>query len=104
MTLAALKTAIAGLKIPYVYGYVPENQACPYIAYSATTRTAIHADGVVVYCEEWIVLQYVSKKRDLTTEAAIEKTLTDNGIPFDDPDLAFDAKQEIHTATYFFQI
>ena len=104
MTLAELKTAIAGLKIPYVYGYMPDRQTCPYIAYSSTTRNAIHADGVVVYCEEWIVLRFVSQKRDTTTEAAIEEMLTSNGISFDDPDLAFDDKQQIHTATYFFQI
>jgi hypothetical protein len=104
MTLAELKTAIAGLKLPFMYGYLPDRQACPYIAYAATTRNAIHADGVVVYCEEWIALRFVSKKRDLTTEQAIEAMLTANGIGFDDPDLEFDEEQEIHTATYYFQI
>lgn len=104
MTLETFHTLISALNIPCVYGYFRSAQPPPYIAYSATTRNAIHADGVVVYCEEWIELQFVSKKRDLTTEAAIEKMLTDSGIGFDDPDLIFDEKQEIHIVTYLFQI
>lgn len=104
MTLATLKAAIAGLGVPFVYGYMPDRQPAPYIAYLATTRNVIHADGVVVYAEEWIMLRFVSAKRDLTTEAAIEKMLTDNGIPYDDPELHFDEEQQIHIAEYFFQI
>lgn len=104
MTLEAFGELIATLDIQSVYGPYQDATATPYISYAAIERNVIHADGVVVYGEEWIQLHLVTHSRDLTLEAAVEKLLTDNGIAFDFPDFEFDEKQRIHTTTYDFMI
>lgn len=104
MTLAEFSALISTLKIPARYGYFKESQAVPYIAYTATEKNTIHADGVAVYSEPWIELNLYTKSRDLTTEASVEGLLTSNGIAFDVPDLYFDEIQNIHTATYNFPL
>lgn len=104
MTLAEFSALISTLKIPARYGYFKESQAVPYIAYTATEKNTIHADGVVVYSEPYIELNIYTKARDLTTEASVESLLTDNGIAFDVPVLNFDEEQGIHIATYNFSL
>ena len=104
MTLEAFGAAIANLPLPAIYGPYQDAQAVPYISYTAYERNVIHADGIVIYGEEWIVLQLVTRSRDLTAETLIETFLTSNGIPFDDPDYQFDEKQKIHTTTYYFML
>ena len=104
MTLEQFQTAVNTIKIPNYYGYMPENTSPPYIAYNATQKNVIHADGVVVYSENDIDFRFVSVERDLDTEADIEGMLSDNGIAFDAPELEFDEEQRIHIATYNFQI
>ena len=104
MTLAEFSALISTLKIPARYGYFKEYQAVPYIAYTATEKNTIHADGVAVYSVPWIELNLYTKSRDLTTEASVEELLTSNGIAFDVPDLYFDEIQNIHTATYNFSL
>ena len=104
MTLSDFGTLIAELNIPSVYGPYQNAKSVPYVSYTAQDRNVIHADGIVIYGEEWIVLQLVTRSRDLTSETLIETFLTSNGIPFDDPDYQFDEKQKIHTTTYYFML
>lgn len=104
MTLEEFGELISTLEIPAVYGYYKSETAPAYITYIATEKNTIHADGIVVYSEEWIVLKLVTKVRDLDAENAVETLLNENQIPFYDPDFEFDEKQGIHTATYYFQL
>lgn len=104
MTLAEFSAVISTLNIPAVYGYYKKPQDAPYIAYTATEKNMIHADGVVVYSEDWIELLLVTKTRDLEKERAIETLLNYNGIAFDVPILDFDETQKIHTASYSFML
>lgn len=104
MTLEAFHTLIASLDLPVVYGYYRSEQSPPYIAYASTMRNVIHADGIVIYAEEWIELHLITVRRDLSAERAVESLLNTNQIAFDSPDLAFDEKQGIHEAIYYFQL
>lgn len=104
MTLAEFGTALETLSIPAYYGPLFDSQAVPYISYTANDRNTIHADGIVIYSEEWIELRLVTKERDTVWEALIEHLLTENGIAFYDPDLTFDEKQHIHIVSYTFML
>lgn len=104
MTLEEFYAAISSLDITAVYGPYKANQATPYITYEATEKNCIHADGIVVYAEDWIVLQLVTKSRDIEKERSVEGFLTSNGISFDVPDFEYDETQHIHIATYNFMI
>lgn len=104
MTIDEFGDLIATLTIPSRYGYYKDAQAVPYIAYTATEKNVIHADGVVVYSEPWIELQLYTQSRDLTAEDDVEKLLTYNGIAFDAPELEIGETQNIHIATYNFPI
>lgn len=102
MTLSDFGTLIAELNIPAIYGPYQNAKSVPYISYTSQDRNVIHADGIVIYGEEWIMLKLVTKSRDLTKEATVESFLTENGIPYDDPDYYFDESQKIHITTYYF--
>lgn len=104
MTLTEFGTAISEIGIPAVYGYHREETAPPYIAYASTLRNVIYADGVVVYSEEWVKLELITKARSIEAENSIEQLFRSNGLQYDDPEFEFDEKQEIHTATYYFQL
>ena len=104
MTLQEFAAAIAELDIISVYGYYNDEKTTPYIAYRATEKNCIYADGIVVYSEEWIVLEFVSRNRDLDTEHMIEMFLTSCKIPFSTPECYFDEKQKIHITAYEFQL
>ena len=104
MTLQDFGELISTLDIPAVYGYYKSETAPAYITYIATEKNVIHADGMVIYSEDWIELRLVTKMRDLDAEQTIEDLLNENQISFYDPDLEFDEKEGIHTATYYFQL
>ena len=104
MTLEEFHAVIEQIGIPAVYGAYQENQAAPYIAYQSINRNVIHADGIVVYSEEWVELRLVTKYRDLESERIIENLLTGNGIAFDYPDFDFDDTQMVHIVTYTFML
>lgn len=105
MTLQELKTALDGIEnVGHCYGYFPENQKAPYIAYMSVEKNVVHADGRVIYGEEWIELRLVTRHRDISLEMQVEKLLTDRGIAFDYPDYDIDETQRIHTAIYNFML
>ncbi|MBO5921723.1 MAG: hypothetical protein J6S92_06840 [Oscillospiraceae bacterium] len=104
MTLEDFGDLISTLDIPAVYGYYKSETAPAYITYIVTDKNVIHADGIVIYSEEWIELKLVTKMRDLDAESSIEELLTENQISFYDPDFEFNEKEGIHTATYYFQL
>lgn len=104
MTLAEFGALISTLGIRAIYGPYQDAEAVPYITYNAIEKNVIHADGRVIYGEDWVELKLITRSRDLAKEQQIEKLLTDNGIAFDYPDFYFDEKERIHTAAYNFMI
>ena len=64
MTLEAFGAAIANLPLPAIYGPYQDAQSVPYISYTAYERNVIHADGIVIYGEDWIELRLVNRDRD----------------------------------------
>ena len=104
MNLREFAATVALLGIPAVYGYYMEEKTPPYLAYRSTTKNVLHADGIVVYSEEWVTLEFVSRNRDLDAERSIEAFLTIHGIAFDSPECFFDEKQKIHIVRYEFQL
>ena len=102
MTLQDLKTALDGIEnVARIYGYFPENQEAPYIAYYSTNDNQIFADGQLVYSEETVTMLFVSRHRDLETESYIDGMLTQNGVQFS-KEYDLDPEQKIHTVTYNF--
>lgn len=104
MTLTEFAELLGTLNIPSRYGYFDAKQPVPYIVYMETLRNAIYADGVVVYAEPVITLQLITKHRDIAAESVVVGLLCDNGISFDDPEFYFDDEQDVHVATFTFQI
>lgn len=104
MTLEDFKTTISKLEIPAIYGAYHDPAAVPYISYIAVERNVIHADGVVVYGEDWIELRLVTRYRDRTLERSLELLLSENGIAFDYPDYEINEEQRIHIAYYNFML
>ena len=69
MTLQDFNTALDRIpNVGHVYGYFPDNQEVPYIAYNATQANPIFSDGKVIYSEESITLILVTRRRDLSAE------------------------------------
>lgn len=104
MTLEEFGELIGTIGIPAVLGYYKDAQATPYIAYAATEKNCIYADGRCIYAEDWIALLFVSKTRIPEMETLIENLLTENGLTYGDPELEYDENQGIHTVTYYFQL
>lgn len=104
MTLQELKTALDGIEnVARIYGYFPENQEAPYIAYYSTNDNHIYADGQIVYNEETVTMIFVSRYRDIETECYIDTVLMNNGVQFS-KDYELDPDQKIHTVTYTFTV
>lgn len=87
--------------LSYAYGDLPENVEPPYISYHAEEENAIFADGKKVYADEVIILNLITKKRDLRLEAEIDamfcRTETQATKQYQ-----FDSNQNIHIVTYSF--
>lgn len=102
MTLQELKTALDGIEnVAKIYGYFPDDQEVPYIAYYSTIDNQIFADGQLVYSEETVTMIFVSRYRDLETESDIDGILAQNGVQFS-KEYDLDPEQKIHTVTYTF--
>lgn len=104
MTLGGFCDIISQLNIPAIYGAFHGSEKTPYISYSAVERNVIHADGVVVYGEDWIELRLVTRYRDIALEQEVEALLTENGIAFGYPDYELNEEQRIHTVYYSFML
>lgn len=104
MTLEAFTDLISTIEIHAIYGAYHDPQAVPYISYLAVERNVVHADGRVVYGEDWIELRLVTRYRDRTLEQTLENLLTENGIAFDYPDYELNEEQRFHAVYYSFML
>lgn len=104
MTLQDFNTALDRIpNVGHVYGYFPDNQEVPYIAYNATQANPIFSDGKVIYSEESITLILVTRRRDLSAEDYIDRLLTCCRIQFNKA-YQVDGEQKTHTVTYTFTL
>ena len=103
MTLQDLNTVLDGINIAHCYGYFPENQEAPYIAYNATVENQIFSDGKTVYSESSVTLILVTRYRDINTESSLEELLQSNGVQYAKT-YDVDGEQKIHTTTYEFTV
>ena len=104
MTLQDLKIILDGIEnVGHCYGYFPDNQEVPYIAYNSTNDNAIYSDGQIVYNEESVTLNLVTRYRDLSAEAYIEMMFRRYGVQYAKT-FEVDPEQKIHTATYQFTV
>ena len=103
MTLEDFKKLIKTLKIPSAYGVFKKQQTTPYILYYRDSSASVNADDSTYYSAKHIILELYSKDKDITSETAIEKLLTDNDIPYEvDEDYISDEK--LRRITYYFYI
>ena len=104
MTLQDLKIILDGIEnVGHCYGYFPDNQEVPYIAYNSTNDNPIYSDGKIVYNEESVTLNLVTRYRDLSAEAYIEMMFRRFGVQYAKT-CEVDPEQKIHTATYQFTV
>lgn len=104
MTLQDLKIILDGLEtVGHCYGYFPENQEVPYIAYNSTEENQIYSDGQIVYSEESVTMILVTRYRDLSAEAYIEKMFRKYSVQYAKT-FEVDPEQKIHTVTYNFTV
>lgn len=104
MTLQDLKIILDGIEnVGHCYGYFPENQEVPYIAYNSTNDNPIFSDGIIVHNEESVTMILVTRYRDLSAEAYIEKMFRKYGVQYAKT-FDVDPEQKIHTATYTFTV
>lgn len=104
MTLAGLNTLLSGITgVAHCYGFFPENQEAPYIAYNSESLNPIYSDGQLVYGEESVTLILVTRYRDLASESALEGLFATNGVQYSKT-MEVDGEQKTHTVTYNFTI
>ena len=104
MTLQDLKIILDGIEnVGHCYGYFPENQEVPYIAYYATEANPIYSDGQIIYSEDSVTMMLVTRYRDLAAESYIEKMFRKYGVQYA-KNLEVDPEQKIHTVTYNFTV
>ena len=104
MTLQDLKVILDGIEnVGHCYGYFPDTQEVPYIAYNSTNDNAIFSDGQIVYNEESVTMILVTRYRDLAAESYIERMFRKYGVQYAKT-FEVDPEQKIHTATYQFTV
>lgn len=104
MTLQDLKIILDGIEnVGHCYGYFPENQEVPYIAYYATEANPIYSDGQIIYSEDSVTMMLVTRYRDLSAESYIEKMFRKYGVQHSKT-FEVDPEQKIHTVTYQFTV
>ena len=104
MTLQDLKIILDGIEnVGHCYGFFPENQEFPYIAYYATESNPIYSDGHIIYSEDSVTMMLVTRYRDLAAESYIEKMFRKYGVQYAKT-YEVDPEQKIHTATYNFTV
>ena len=79
MTLADLKTLLAGTNLPVSFSSVPLEQdtSRPYICYFQYADRNFAADGIVYYARKVIIVRLYTDNRDETTEGVVETALKD---------------------------
>lgn len=104
MTLQDLKIILDGIEnVGHCYGYFPDNQEVPYIAYNSTNDNPIFSDGQIVYNEESVTMILVTRYRDLAAESYIERMFSKYSVQYAKT-YEVDPEQKIHTATYQFTV
>lgn len=104
MTLAGLNTLLSGITgVAHCYGFFPENQEAPYIAYSAESLNPIYSDGQLVYGEETVTLVLVTRYRDLAVESTLDGIFATNGVQYSKT-MEIDGEQKTHSVTYTFTL
>lgn len=104
MTLQELNAILDNIPdVGHVYGYFPENQEVPYIAYTATQENPIFSDGRIIYSESSVTLNLVTRYRDLSAECYIDRLLCSWGIQYAKR-YDIDGEQKTHTVTYEFTV
>ena len=82
MTLAELKTILAGTNLPIYYGHSKETQTLPYIVYEVAYNNDFVADGINYHKIKHIDLSLYTDKKSETLEGTIEDVLNNNGIVY----------------------
>lgn len=80
MTLADLFTKLKTLKLPVAYAAFNKPTALPFIVYFESGSADVLADNVNFVGVSDVVVEFYSKVKDTTNEAAIEKLFSDNEI------------------------
>ena len=95
MTLDALYTLLTATKLPVTYHAWPEGEApsLPWIAIMETGTSNFGADGVAYGIVADIDVELYTKAKDPTTEALVEKALTDAGIFWDKAETYIEAEK-----------
>ena len=104
MTLQDLRRILDGIEnVGHCYGYFPENQEVPYIAYYATEANPIYSDGQIIYSDDSVTMMLVTRYRDLSAENYIDRMLTQYRVQYSKT-YDVDPEQKIHTVTYTFTV
>lgn len=104
MTLQDLRRILDGIEnVGHCYGYFPENQEVPYIAYYATEANPIYSDGQIIYSEDSVTMNLVTRYRDLAAESYIDRMLRECGVQYAKT-YEIDGEQKTHTVTYQFTV
>lgn len=82
MTLAEITTILEGTKLPVTYNAWPVGNApsLPWIAYIEAGSDNFAADGIAYGLIKNIDVELYTATKDPTSEALVEKALTDAGI------------------------
>lgn len=103
MTLSQLYTELKTLKLPVAYGAFIKQTALPFIVYFESGAADILADNENFVGVSDVVVEFYSKAKDATNEAALEKLFKDNEIIFDKTE-SFLKDEACHCSIYNIQI
>lgn len=82
MDLRQIKSVLESTGLPVVYDFWPEGAApaLPWICYREAGSNNLAADGIVFLQIRDIEIELYTRSKDPTSEAAVERALTDAGI------------------------
>lgn len=105
MTLAELKTVLAGTQLPVAYQAFPADNppAMPFIIYQETGSNNFGADNIVWHSAMRIQIDLLCQKKNKTTEALVETALTNAGIYWE-RESSFDDDEDYYRTTYDVEI
>lgn len=84
---------------PYAEGEFRAEVKPPYIAWDRITEN-VHADGVVVYKQEAVVLHLQCPHSDFSPETAVENVLDEYGISYGKDTQWIGGRQRVWVTTY----
>ena len=97
---------LTGLNIPVRYDHGEDGLPVPFCYYTFVRATLLNADNksFATFNNAVVNIVATSKEEINRLTSMLEELLSDNDIPFGDPDEGWDEKEKIYLTTYYLEV